>query len=304
MSGHGFVDLHPRARDYDGPDDLRRMQELAVACARADGELAHLTAGDLAWWMYQHRNKLDEVRIRLWEDERGLAAFGWAWLPGVLFLHVRPDVRSPRAVDEVLDWFEDELPGEDGALSVVCLDRDPLVPDALRARGYRLTGEDRMAHLVRGLHDLPEPEVPAGYTLRHVRLPADVHERAEVHRQAFAPSRVADTTYWIVTRTWPYRAALDWVVEAPDGGFAAFCLVWLDEENGLAEMEPVGTHPRHRRRGLARAACLAALRAAREAGAARAVVYANLGSGGEALYRGLGFAKVAEHVRFRRERSR
>lgn len=287
-------------REYGGPDDLRRMQELAVACARADGVLAHPTAGDLAWWLYQHRNKLDEVRIRLWEDGAGLCAFGWAWLPGTLFLHVRPDARTPDAVAEVLDWFEAEVPGEDGAFTVRSLDRDPLVPPVLRERGYEPVAEGRMAHLVRDLDDLPVPGVPDGYALRPVRLPADVHARAEVHRQAFAPSRVVDTMYWIVTRTWPYRAELDWVAEAPDGTFASFCLVWLDEENGIAEMEPVGTHPEHRRRGLGSAVCLAALRAARDAGARHGLVYANAGSEGEALYHSLGFVQAAEHVRFRR----
>ena len=47
--------------------------------------------------------------------------------------------------------------------------------------------------------------------------------------------------YAAAAAAWPYRPELDWVVEAPDGSFAASCLVWLDEENGVALLEPVGT---------------------------------------------------------------
>ena len=50
---------------------------------------------------------------------------------------------------------------------------------------------------------------------------------------------------------WPYRADLDCVVEAPDGSLVAYCLAWLDDANRVGELEPVGTHPDYRRRGLA-----------------------------------------------------
>jgi ribosomal protein S18 acetylase RimI-like enzyme len=129
----------------------------------------------------------------------------------------------------------------------------------------------------------------------------DVERRVDVHRAAFTPSRVVPESYRRVMRAWPYRADLDRVVEAPDGSFAAFALAWLDEENGVGELEPVGTRPAERRRGLARAACLSALAAARDVGAGTAVVYANVGSGAERLYASLGFRSVARHVRFRRE---
>ena len=51
------------------------------------------------------------------------------------------------------------------------------------------------------------------------------------------------------TQAWPYRSDLDCVVEAPDGTFAAYVLCWYDEDNGVGEFEPVGTHPDYRRRG-------------------------------------------------------
>jgi hypothetical protein len=100
-----------------------------------------------------------------------------------------------------------------------------------------------------------------------VRGESDADARAGVHRAAFSlpglpPSRVDADGYLQVMRAWPYRAELDWLVEAPDGTPVAFCLVWLDEHNRVAVLEPVGTDPGHRRLGLAGAATLAGLRAA------------------------------------------
>jgi ribosomal protein S18 acetylase RimI-like enzyme len=102
-------------------------------------------------------------------------------------------------------------------------------------------------------------------------------------------------------RAWPYRADLDHVVVAPNGSFAAFCLCWLDEQNAVGELEPVGTHPDHRRRGLATAVCSYALARLRDAGARTALVYSKHGYGATALYSGLGFRSVSRHLQYRRE---
>jgi ribosomal protein S18 acetylase RimI-like enzyme len=104
-------------------------------------------------------------------------------------------------------------------------------------------------------------------------------------------------------RTWPYRKELDWLVVAPDGTPAAFCLVWLDEHNRVVVLEPVGTDPDHRRRGLARAAILGALHAARRLGATSARVCARGDDdypSARATYQSLGFRRFARNVTFER----
>ncbi len=57
-----------------------------------------------------------------------------------------------------------------------------------------------------------------------------------------------DDVYACVRAAWPYRQDLDCVVEAPDGTIAAYALAWLDEANGVGELEPVGTHAAHQQR--------------------------------------------------------
>jgi ribosomal protein S18 acetylase RimI-like enzyme len=125
-----------------------------------------------------------------------------------------------------------------------------------------------------------------------------------VQRAAFT-STLTEEKYEYLLGTWPYRTECDIVAEAADGSFASFCTSWLDDENRAGELEPVGTHPDHERRGLARATCLAALWTLREQGADTAVVYArgdDAYPGPRSLYRSLGFEPVGCARAYRRER--
>jgi GNAT superfamily N-acetyltransferase len=85
-------------------------------------------------------------------------------------------------------------------------------------------------------------------------------------------SSMTEARYRQIMETPPYRADLDLVVEAPDGTFAASALGWYDEHNRAALLEPVGTDPRHARRGLGAAVSPACLHAMRAAGATLAKV--------------------------------
>ena len=276
------------ARDYSGPADLRLMQDLTAECWRLDGPFVIATIGDLPWWMYQHLNKLDEARVRLWlEDGRCVA---WGWVEGGLIFMVHPQHRERLA--DVLDWAE--------ADAVTALEHDTASIEALRARGYVADESRWFDHMTRSLDDLPEPRVHDGYALRAVRGEDELLARTESHRAAWEPSRVVPASYRAVMRAWPYRAELDWVAVAPDGTLAANCLCWLDEANRIVELEPVGTHPSHRRRGLAAAVCLAALKAAREAGADTGLVYPVNGFPAATLYESIGFRAISRHLTFRK----
>jgi ribosomal protein S18 acetylase RimI-like enzyme len=148
--------------------------------------------------------------------------------------------------------------------------------------------------------DLESPKLPKGFILRHVE-DGDAEQRAHVHQMAFNPSRVSVESYKNVMATWPYRADLDWIVEAPNGEFAAFALAWFDDVNSVGELEPVGTASEYRELGLARAVSLAALHALKNVGAESAVVYPR----GDAdypvpnrLYEGLGFVQHTQTVTY------
>ena len=124
----------------------------------------------------------------------------------------------------------------------------------------------------RSLDEIEEPRVPDGYRLITMAEYEDTASRSAAHRSAFTPSRFTDEVYAVVRKTWPYRADLDCVAVAPDGSVASYTLAWLDEVNRVGELEPVGTHEAHRRKGLGRAVNLFALQRLRDEGATRALV--------------------------------
>lgn len=231
-----------------------------------------------------------------------MVAWAWLFLPATLEFQLHPERRE--LLDAVLDWFETEA-GRAEELETSALVDDVQTVRALKRRGYRRAGPDEphFAYLSRALDEVGEPLVPEGFVARHVRGEEDVEPRVAVHRAAWAPSRVTTASHRDVMAAWPYRAELDCIVETPDGSFAAYCLAWLDEVNGVGELEPVGTDPRFARQGLAAAACTLALGQLRRLGARTAIVYArgdDAYRGPKRLYESLGFRQHTASVSFRR----
>ncbi|MFD9893968.1 GNAT family N-acetyltransferase [Amycolatopsis sp. NPDC059027] len=273
-------------RQFGGADDLRAMQELTQRIWTPESSV-HI--GDLSWQRYQSTGREAEWPTAIWAENDTTLAWGWVTLPGELMLQVDP--ARPELAAEVLAWFAEVATSP--TLTVTIVDAEKHVSTALETDGY--SREERAVfetYMSRDLDDLPEPVVPQGFHLRPCTAD-DLARRVAVHQAVWHPSRVTEESYANVMRAWPYRADLDWVVEAPDGDFAAQCLIWLDDHNGAGELEPVGTDPRYRGKGLGRAVCLAALHALRAAGAHQAVVYPVIGHpksvGAVPLYQSLGF---------------
>ena len=250
--------------------------------------------GDLAWQRHMHTGREGEWSWRLWEVDGEVRAWGWSQAPGELQLYVDP--AHPELADEVIVHF--------GPKAVTTLDRQRHVLAALKRNGYvRSADGAHLAYHTHPLADLPEPALPQGFTVRSVTAD-DLVRRVEVHQAAWPGTRVTEQSYRAVTAAWPYRADLDWVAVAPDGSFAASCLIWFDEANGVGLVEPVGADARFRRLGLGRAVCLSALRELRAVGAREAVVYPAVGGrshpGALPLYRTMGFTPYARSVDCRR----
>jgi len=104
--------------------------------------------------------------------------------------------------------------------------------------------------------DLPVPpyNLPEGYTIRNAVIEKDFLKYREVQMAVF--SHIVSMSKEILslysTASF-YREDLDIVAVGPNGEFAAFCTARIDPLSKIAELEPVGTHPDHRRLGLAKA---------------------------------------------------
>lgn len=302
-------------RNYAGRDDLIAMQR-AVQRTWAPDSRWHI--GDLAWRRNSVPNMELSWRTALWEEDGTVAAWGWVSLPGSLDLYVDP--AHTELAEQVLAWFE-EIAAASTEHMVTVMETDTHLVGVLERSGYRIQPHAPFSqHCILDLdNSLAHPRFVEGYRVRATRID-EANKRAAAHRAAWRPGRIGEMfvppvdlgdgdsavtteSYQAVMDAWPYRHDLDMVVEAPDGTLVASALGWLDDVNQVGDLEPVGTDPRHVRRGLGSAVSLACLKALRDAGASRAVVCPR---GDDAypiarrLYFGLGFQPVARTVTYRR----
>ena len=274
------------------PEIVSAIQRLTLEQRRLLGVRAGWHVGDIAWGARQHEGREDEWRIRLWVE--GGAPVAWSLLrqddgghhldhdvhPD--HLHLLDDIlREPQA--RVAYGFEDDAERR----------------AALAAHGFTEPRGKPLHFNARDLASPPEPPpLPPGFSYRTIG-PGDVPERVAIHRDVWAPSRVTESSYAHVRAEWPYRESLDCVVEAPDGRFAAYCLVWPDDENGVGELEPVGVRSEFRRRGLGAAICTFALRRWYDEGGRQAIVYCQ-SEQACALYAAIGFRRHAMLIGYAR----
>lgn len=259
-------------------DVLPRMQALA---SRLWSPASRHHPGQLAWSAaYGEPEVLDLGPVFLGDT-------AWAWLESRDWLEVCGV--DADAVSDVVRAALDEAADE---VTASVLETEQVVVDVLLAEGFVEVDMPWFTHHHLDLAELPDVVLPEGYAVRAVR-PGEHEPRSAVHRAAWSStSRVTAAAYERLMRTPPYRPETDHVVVGPDGDWVASCCVWLDAATGVALVEPVGCVPQHRGRGLAAAASVSALAAARDLGATEGLVCPRGDDdypGPARLYRRIGF---------------
>jgi ribosomal protein S18 acetylase RimI-like enzyme len=214
---------------------------------------------------------------------------------GEAFLQRHPDYDA--LLPEMLDLAETHLRnGERNLLFVPIYDYDEALLALVGARGYQRNDEYTIWDAVFTVQgELPDYALPEGYRLRSMADENDLDRRRKAFGLGFNhpdprdwPSPLA---YQGLQKAPDYRPELDLYVVAPDGEFASFCIAWWDARNRIASLEPVGTVPEHRRKGLARAVVLEAIRRVAELGVEEVFVGSD-----QVFYLSLGFElKYAAH---------
>jgi ribosomal protein S18 acetylase RimI-like enzyme len=291
------------ARRAEGLDDLALAQDLCRSAWIAGDPGAVATPGALAWWHASSAPDALGDHLRLWADDGQLVAWTWHDAGEVEWMVRTSDPSRDRVViDRILATIVAEA-GAEPAASWSAED-DGVTLAGLAAAGFVPAGRRLSQWQVRPgpAQDPPAtPALPAGYRIRSLTGPVDVPARVEVHRAAFAPSRMTVEKYARLVDTPPYRYEDDLVVEAPDGSFAAFAMAWWDAAGRVGEFEPVGTHPDHQRRGLARSLLAHGLARFADLGATVIQVYSDAANeASEGLYAAVGFQRRAFHQRYER----
>ena len=316
---------------YAGRDDLRAMQSIvSAAWASPDRPLVHCTVGDLEWWLAGGGPDVDwSTRIRVWSIGGDPVGWGWFSPPTSRDWFVRhgltPDEESAIRAD-ILGWHLERARAIAAAATTTAATAEgttatdsstvpngtthPVLLDVWAADGWREAASLRqrgwtptdgvLTQYIQPLDlDLDPPRVPEGYVLRSLSGPDDIPARVEVHRAAFAQSRMTVEKYATLLGRDHYALGRDIVLESGDGTFAAFAICWADPVGSIGEFEPVGTHPDHQRRGLGRVIMRHGLRLMRAAGLRDALVFSlRTNAASEALYRSAGFREVALHRRY------
>lgn len=290
------------SRPYADEPDYERMRALLRTIVALRGVPTYCTVGDLDWGRFTDEDPNAIHTAQLWLDGDNVVAI--AWPDGArVDLMTHPEHRALE--NEMLQWAEQgHIEGSDAGKSLAAwsLENDHPRTTVLKQRGYTRT-DDHFVSRTRSLDgDLPMPMLPPGFTIRNVEDESDIEPRAEVHRAAFAPSRMTAAKHRAVMAAPTYRPDLDLIVAAPDGRFAAFCIVWFDQANQVGVFEPVGCHPDFQRRGLAKAVMTEGLRRLHVLGAQTACVLNWHDNAAPAkLYEQLGFRELDRNRQWRKQ---
>jgi ribosomal protein S18 acetylase RimI-like enzyme len=244
------------SRGYTPDLDLQKIQEFLFE--------VHLETGTFQNWLptrfeNSHLGRVEDIRV--WEEEgsrRRIMAVAIREGKTNYFINIRPG--HPALLDEAIQWIEahsaskKQDPAEEQKINIINLEGDPEREAALRRQGFEL-GPVYGILRVRDLDaPIPDAPLPEGFEIRAVQGREDFEKLAANIRIVFGHGEwfTADTLEGIARGSF-YIRELDLVAEAPDGAIASFCTFRIDPVSRATELEPMGTHPDYRRRGLGKA---------------------------------------------------
>ena len=292
-----------KARHYQEPEDFYRAQAALMAWVAERGHCNYLHKGDIGHRLFSGNSRYDPADVmRLWLDESGeIHAFAVLDLPWDAFdLQVAPSLWLSDLHIEIFDCCEretlrlSERNGKSVKEIVIEVDScDPAYRAFVEARGYQFA-KHSLSLTRHDLERLPGAELPAGFRFQDAEA-EDAARLADVHNHSFTNKWSAES-YGRVFQS-PHMER-EIVVVAPDGRFAAFTNIWIDDVNRSLLFEPVGTHSDFRRRGLGKALMAHVLKRMR---AERGIICAYVchepaaeNPASAALYASVGFKKVHE----------
>ena len=265
------------------------------------GHCSYLHKGDIGHRLFNSCYGYDPADMFCyWVDESGeVVAFAVFFPQAETFdLQVAPRLHCSDSHLAMFDFCERETLRLAVKYDKVFADMILEVPECDRAyvnlvesRGY----VRRKLFFVMTRHDLrslPNAHLPAGFHFHDARV-ADAAALADVHNHSFTNKWNAES-YAAVFKS-PHMER-EIVVAAPDGRFAAFTNIWIDDVNRSLLFEPVGTHSDFRRMGIGKALMTYVLRRMQaEAGITCAYVChepPDKNPASAALYASVGFKKL------------
>jgi GNAT superfamily N-acetyltransferase len=285
-------------RTYAGEADLKLLQDFNAAAIAATDHCGYLHPGDIPHHIYNGNKYYDPVELMtIWEDDQGVAA----WLlvgprHKSYDAQVRPDLRGNDLEREVLEYADARTVELMRQYDIAgdCIYGDAFQGDTARVQLLSALGwepDNELPYVLNRteISSIAVPTLPYGFSFRSANGIEEAAALADVHNASFS-SNWTPELYRQVMESPGYAPERELVIQAPDGAFAAFTVIWFDHLNRTGLFEPVGTHKDHRRRGFGRAIILYGMQQMAAAGMKFATV-AHFGNNEAAreLYQACGF---------------
>jgi mycothiol synthase len=282
--------------------------DLLLASHRAGLADAEFRPSDILGYLSRPEVDLQRTTRVLTDDQETILAFGVLWRSSILGTVVRPDVHGPAEVS-LIAWAESVVTGD---VSVMIRDDNEVVIEHLLDMGY--AEGFRELRMTRDLNDeVPLPDVPAGYVIRHLEGPQELPAWIDLYNHAFGNTSIPGPTTlerWQTRMLQPnYDPELNIVVFDGSGHLVSMCYCSIDQKE-IASLtpkqgrtEPIATHALHRRNGLARAAILTGLHRLRERGIDEALLTTDSENvTAHQLYESLGYSLSYQAIWYRKAR--
>lgn len=192
---------------------------------------------------------------------------------------------------EMLDFAESEISIEENGrrkLSVWITDSQHDHVELLKSRGYEKKYTEAVT-IYDYENEFPEVFLPEGFTAISLE---DENDILKIHSCMWKGFDHGDTPDEDIEcrrqmQSGPgFRRDLATIIKAPDGQYACYAGMWLEEENGYAYLEPLCTIPEYRKMGLAAYALVNSMKKTKSLGAKYCY------GGVFKFYTNLGFEKV------------
>ena len=241
-----------------------------------------------------------DAHTHLWETFTGdIIGAAISDGPGDLAIQIHPDYRDLET--DIIEWAQKRIAIEDDegnhVLTTWAFDWDEDRQERLIRMGFVQQPKQFVQYRRREAGEIvPEIRLRQQHTMRGLSASsADVRAFVNCTNAVFGHNHSREMLRNFQTKSPSHNYDLHIVAVAPDDTFAAFAGLTVDAQNRTATFEPVGTHPDHRRKGLARECMYEGMRRLQALGTVDTLYVANWGPSEEAahLYASVGMVHYA-----------
>lgn len=207
----------------------------------------------------EYQDEEDDL-VKIWEDTKEskpkIVAVTILNSSGANWINIHHNFRFLEK--KLILWIENQAKEH---INFYVLENDQIKNDLLLEFGYENLGCVEYTRTRPIDLSISDYELPKGYTIKNVNINKDFVKYRQVIGSVFPHcNKMIEKLFNNYTKASFYNPELDIIAVAPDKGFAAFCTIRFDPISKIAKLEPVGTHPNHRRLGLSKAVIIEGLK--------------------------------------------